>query len=50
MIKITDVLGKEVLISNYKEQLDISVLPKGIYFFSLYQDKRLMISKKIVKE
>ena len=50
MIKISDVLGKEVLISDYKEQLDISVLEKGIYFLSLYQDKQLLITKKIIKE
>ncbi len=50
MIKITDVLGKEVLIADYKEQLDISVLEKGVYFLSLYHDKQLIITKKIIKE
>ena len=30
-IKITDVLTREVLVSDYKEQIDISNLEKGIY-------------------
>ena len=49
LIKITDVLGKEILVSDYKEQLDISVLEKGIYFLSLYQNNQLLVTKKVVK-
>ncbi len=49
-IKITDMLGKEVLLSNYKEQLDISALQNGIYFLSLYKNNQWLVTKKIVRQ
>ena len=49
-IKITDVLGREVLVCEFKEQLNISQLEKGIYFLSLYKNYTLIGIKKIIKE
>ncbi|MBL7934389.1 MAG: T9SS type A sorting domain-containing protein [Bacteroidia bacterium] len=49
-IKIMDVLGKEILTTNYKEEINISNLEKGIYFLSVYQNKALIGTKKVVKE
>jgi hypothetical protein len=49
-IKITDVLGREVKQLEYEEEIDVSALEKGIYFFSLYQNRQLIGTKKIVKE
>jgi hypothetical protein len=50
IIKITDVLGKEALVSDYKEQIDISFLENGIYFLSMYKNNQLLITKKVVKQ
>jgi hypothetical protein len=44
------VLGKEALVENYNNEIDISALEKGIYFLSLYQNNRLIITKKVIKE
>ncbi|MBL7934388.1 MAG: T9SS type A sorting domain-containing protein [Bacteroidia bacterium] len=49
-IKIMDVLGKEILTTNYKEEINISNLEKGIYFLSVYQNKLLIGTKKVIKE
>lgn len=49
-VKITDVIGKEVLNENYKEELDISYLSKGIYFVSVYKDAQFLGTRKVVKE
>ncbi len=49
-IKITDVLGKEVLWENYAEEINISTLENGIYFLSLYKNNQLLITKKVVKQ
>jgi OOP family OmpA-OmpF porin len=49
-IKITDVLGREVIVSEYKEQLDISQFEKGIYFLSVYKAHNLVGTKKIIKQ
>jgi hypothetical protein len=49
-IKITDVLGKEVLQTGFKEQLNISHLETGIYFVSILQGNKSLITKKVVKE
>lgn len=49
-IKLIDVLGKEILTENYKEEIDISHLEKGIYFLSLYQNGSLLATKKLIKE
>jgi serine protease AprX len=51
-IKVTDVLGKEVintLISSNMNSLDISSLPKGLYFVSFIGDNSTL-TKKIVKK
>jgi hypothetical protein len=50
VVKIIDVLGREALVCDYKEQLNISQLEKGIYFLSLYEDKKLLGTKKIIKQ
>lgn len=49
-IKITDVLGREVLVSDYKEQIDISNLEKGIYLVSILQGDKTLVTKKVVKQ
>ena len=49
-IKITDVLGREVLMSDYKEQINLSNLEKGIYFLSVYKGDKFVGTKKIIKE
>lgn len=49
-MRLTNILGKEILNSPYKEELDISYLEKGIYFLSLYQNGSLLSTKKVVKE
>ncbi len=49
-IKITEVLSREILVSEFKNQLNISELENGIYFFSLYRDHQLIETKKIMKE
>lgn len=49
-IKITDIMGKEILAENYKEEICISHLEKGIYFLSLYQNGSLLSTKKVVKD
>jgi hypothetical protein len=47
---IRDVLGKEALVENYNNEIDISALEKGIYFLSLYKNNQLIITKKVIKE
>ncbi|MFN8116516.1 MAG: T9SS type A sorting domain-containing protein [Bacteroidia bacterium] len=49
-IKLTDLIGREILTSAYKEQLDISALEKGIYFLSVEQGSKRLGVKKIIKE
>lgn len=49
-VKVVDVLGKEVLNEVYKENIDLSILEKGIYFLNLYGDNQLIETKKIIKE
>ncbi|MES2514196.1 MAG: choice-of-anchor tandem repeat GloVer-containing protein, partial [Bacteroidota bacterium] len=49
-IKMTDILGKEVLIEKYKEEINISSLENGIYFLGLYQSNNLIETKKIIKQ
>ena len=49
-VKITDVLGKEVLQTAFKEQIDISQLEIGIYFISILQGNKTILTKKIVKQ
>jgi hypothetical protein len=49
-VKIIDVIGKEVLNEPYQEELDISRLEQGIYFVSVYSDKQLLGTKKIIKQ
>jgi len=48
-IKMTDVLGRELFISDFKEQLNISQLEQGIYFLSLYNNIILIETKKVIK-
>lgn len=49
-IKIIDLLGKEVLAEDYKEELNISKLQKGIYFLALLRGNYMINSKIIIKE
>ena len=49
-IKITDVLGREVLMSDYKEQINMSHLEKGIYFVAILLGQKTLVTKKVVKQ
>jgi PKD repeat protein len=49
-IKIMDVLGKEVLATEYQKQIDISHLSKGIYFVKITSGKNASDTKKLVVE
>jgi hypothetical protein len=49
-IKIMDVLGKEVLATEYQKQIDISHLSKGIYFVKITSGKNSSDTKKLVVE
>ena len=49
-IKITDVLGREIKTLEYEEEIDLSDLENGIYFLSLYQNKQVLTTKKIIKQ
>ncbi len=49
-IKITDIVGKAILISIYKDELDISNFERGIYFLSIYKEQTLLGTKKIIKQ
>ncbi len=49
-VKMSDMLGKEVLNDTYKENIDISQLKKGLYFLSVYKGEQLIETKKVVKE
>ncbi|MCE9538020.1 MAG: T9SS type A sorting domain-containing protein [Bacteroidetes bacterium] len=51
-LKIVNILGEMVyqsLIENQKSEINISDLPKGVYFVKLISDKQI-ITKKIIKE
>ena len=50
VVKITDVLGREVKQLKFEEEIDITELEKGIYFLSVYKSKTLIGTKKIVRE
>jgi hypothetical protein len=49
-IKIADVIGRIILITEYKSQLDISFLEKGIYFVTIQQEGKTLGTKKIIKQ
>ena len=49
-IKITDVLGKELIVTDYQKQIDISYLETGIYFVSIQQGNKTLVTKKVVKQ
>jgi hypothetical protein len=49
-VKITDVLGKELLFTDYQKQINISQLEIGIYFISILQGQKTLVTKKVIKE
>lgn len=49
-IKITDLIGRKILVTEYKSQIDISFLEKGIYFISIQQDSKTLGVKNIIKQ
>lgn len=49
-IKLTDVLGKEIIYDKLKAELDISYLEDGIYFLSFYKNNQLLVTKKVIKQ
>jgi hypothetical protein len=50
MIKITDMLGREVKQLNFEEEIDVTELEKGIYFIAIVRDGKTLAVKKIVKQ
>ncbi|MBP8033178.1 MAG: T9SS type A sorting domain-containing protein [Bacteroidia bacterium] len=49
-IKITDVLGKELVLTDYQTQINLSHLETGIYFVSILQGNQSLVTKKVVKQ
>ncbi len=49
-IKITDLLGREVLALTGSPQINIKELKTGIYFLQLYDKERLIYGQKIIKQ
>jgi hypothetical protein len=49
-IKIVDIFGKEIFNEILKEEIDVSKLDQGIYSLQLYEDGKLIGTKKILKE
>ncbi len=49
-IKITDVLGKDLVLMEYQKQINISSLETGIYFVSILQGNKTLVTKKIIKQ
>ena len=50
MIKITDMLGREVKQLNFEEEIDITDLENGIYFVAILQNGKTLGVKKIIKQ
>lgn len=49
-IKITDIVGREVKQLKFEEEIDISYLETGIYFVSILQGNKTLVTKKVVKQ
>lgn len=49
-IRITDIVGREVLYTDYQNQLTISSLEKGVYFVSVARRGKVLATGKIIKE
>jgi hypothetical protein len=49
-IKITDLLGKELVLTGYQNHINISSLEIGIYFVSIMQGNKTLVTKKVVKQ
>jgi hypothetical protein len=48
-MRLSDVLGKEIMYDKLKTELDIAFLENGIYFLQLYKNDHLLITKKVIK-
>jgi hypothetical protein len=49
-IKITDLLGKELVLTGYQNHINISSLEIGIYFVSIMQGNKTLVTNKVVKQ
>lgn len=49
-LRLTNILGKEIMYDKLKAELDISFLENGIYFLQLCKNDHLLITKKVVKQ
>ncbi len=49
-VKITDILGKELVLTDYQNQINISPLDTGIYFVSILQGNKTLVTKKVIKQ
>lgn len=49
-IKIVDTFGKEIFHETLNEEINVSKLHQGIYTLQLYQDGKLIGTKKILKD
>ncbi len=53
VIKIANVFGEEIFENKTieaKTDLDLSALNNGVYFLNLFQDNKLISTKKLIKE
>jgi hypothetical protein len=49
-IRLTDLLGREILGEVYKEDIDLTNFQNGIYFLNIYDKEKLIATKKIIKQ
>jgi len=47
-IKIYDILGNKVLSTAYKQEIDISKYPSGIYFLNIFENETLIKQEKFI--
>ena len=48
-IEVMDLTGKRLMIFNYEKQINIEVLPSGVYYLRLINDKKVT-TKKVIKQ
>ena len=47
---LTDLLGREILREEYKEDIDLTNFQNGIYFLNIYDREKIIATKKIIKQ
>jgi hypothetical protein len=49
-IKVHNSLGQQVLQKEFTNQLDLGTFPNGLYFISLYDNQKAVVSQRILKK